>query len=111
MRVGTGGMWLALARQIVLAVELSKSRREQYQLDAHEEIFNAAVCNTKDAMVELVATLTSTLGMISYERAASSQAAGGGRRLLAKWRPPRSNSGARSFEVDTRSVAEATLLL
>ena len=45
--------------------------------------------------------------MIAYERP-SGEASARGRRLL---RAPRRQSRARSFEVDTRSVAEATLVL
>ena len=93
MRVGTGGVWLGLTRQVILIVELSAQRRKQYELDAHEEIFNAAVCNVKDALVESVATVTSVLGMLSYEL------------------QPATGVGARSAKTDPRFHARAVLVL
>lgn len=93
MRVGTGGVWLGLSRQIILIVELSAQRRKQYELDAHEEIFNAAVCNVKDAIVETVATATSVLGMLSYEL------------------QPAVGAGMRSAKTDTRFHARSVMVL
>ena len=93
VRVGTGGVWLGLSRQIILIVELSAQRRKQYELDAHEEIFNAAVCNVKDAVVETVATVTSVFGMLSYEL------------------QPATGAGARSAKTDPRFHARAVMVL
>ena len=93
VRVGTGGLWLALSRQVILIVELSKRRRKQYEVDFHQEIFNAAVCNTKDALVEVVATVASLFGMITYEM------------------HPGPGSGTRSSKLDTRFHAKSILVL
>ena len=93
LRVGSGGMWMALSRQIILIVELSHDRRKQYTVDAHEEIFNAAVCNTKDALVETIATITSTFGMVGYERVSTP------------------GKGTRSANMDTRWHARSVLVL
>lgn len=93
MRVGTGGVWLGISRTIILIVELSAQRRKVYELDAHEEVFNAAVCNVKDAVVETVATVTSVLGMLSYEL------------------QPAIGTGTRSAKTDPRFHARSVMVL
>ena len=95
VRVGIGGMWMALSRQIIMIVELSENRRLQYEISWPEEAFNAGVCNTKDALVETTATLTSILGAISHS---FEQKAG-------------QDVGARSSKIDTRYHARFVMVL
>jgi hypothetical protein len=63
-RITLGGLWQAIAQQIVLFVELSEARRAQYEIAWPEEAFVAAICQTKDVTVQLAATFTSLAGAI-----------------------------------------------
>jgi hypothetical protein len=62
VRVGLNGMWVALSRQIILIVELSESRRQEYEIDWPEEAFMSTMCASKDAIVESMATFTAVVG-------------------------------------------------
>lgn len=62
VRVALHGMWISVAHMIVIAVELSAARRDQYRLTFPQDIFMSYVCNAKDATVESVSVLTSIGG-------------------------------------------------
>jgi len=94
-RVSFGGMWLSLSRSIIVIVELSKGRRKQYELDWPQEAFNAALCNTKDGLVETIATVTSIAGFASW--------------VVDSETGP--DTGARSSKIDTRFHAHSVLVL
>lgn len=63
-RIAMGGLWQAIAQQIVLFVELSEARRTRYEIAWPEEAFVAATCQAKDVAVQLSATFTSLAGAI-----------------------------------------------
>lgn len=54
--------WIALARSIIIVVELSESRRRHYELDWMDESLMAFTCDAKDGVVEFVATFSSIVG-------------------------------------------------
>ena len=62
MRVGLHGTWVTLSRQIILIVELSESRRQEYEVAWPEQVFMSTICATKDAFVETMATFTAIVG-------------------------------------------------
>ena len=55
-------MWMALARQVILIVELSEQRRRQYEISWPEEAFVDAMCTYKDKIVEACGIVTSLFG-------------------------------------------------
>jgi len=63
-RVATQGAWNAIAQNIIVIVELSASRRDRYVISFPQETFTAAICNSKDAVVEISSLLTSFSGAI-----------------------------------------------
>lgn len=65
-RVAAHSTWIVLVRNIIMIVELTKSRREQYEIDFIDDVFMSSVCNVKDAITEGVATMTSIVGGIGY---------------------------------------------
>tara|TARA_B100001540_G_scaffold284144_1_gene276205 strand:- start:10377 stop:28151 length:17775 start_codon:yes stop_codon:yes gene_type:complete len=61
-RVGLHGGWLAAANMIVVTVELSEQRRQEYRITFPQEVFTSTMCNAKDTIVEGVSILTSVGG-------------------------------------------------
>lgn len=64
LRIGTHGAWNAMASMIIVSVELTASRRDEYRISWPQEIFMASACNVKDFTVETVAMLTSVSGAV-----------------------------------------------
>ena len=95
VRVGIGAVWLSLSRSIIIIVELSKKRRRQYEIDWPQELLTAAMCNTKDGLVEAIATATSIMGFSTWV-------------ADLKLNP---ETGSRSAKVDTRFHAHSILVL
>lgn len=58
----TRTLWMALARQVILIVELSEQRRRQYEISWPEEAFVDAMCTYKDKIVEACGIVTSLFG-------------------------------------------------
>lgn len=63
-RTTLGGVWQSIAQQIVMFVELSASRRQQYELAWPDEYFMTGICSTKDTTVHLSSIFTSLIGAI-----------------------------------------------
>ena len=94
VRLCAGGVWLGMSRTIILVVELSLERRKKFEIDTHEEIFNAGVCNLKDAFVETTTTVAAIFGLISYET-----------------QPVPGASGERGAKTDSRYHARAVIVM
>lgn len=67
-RISLGGLWQAIAQQVVMFVELSESRRKIYEVAWPEESFVALTCQAKDTSVQLSATFTSIVGAIGFAK-------------------------------------------
>lgn len=63
-RIAMQGTWNAIARNVIVFVELSAARRDKYVISFPQETITAHVCNSKDAIVEISSILTSLSGAI-----------------------------------------------
>lgn len=71
MQASMGVLWQSVAQNIVFIVEISESRRRNYELKFADEAVATAICTVKDANVQTAATLTSLIGALAsldYER-------------------------------------------
>ena len=64
-RIALRTLWKVVARSVILAVEISESRRNVYEVGWLDEQVMQMSCQAKDVIVESVATLTSIAGMVS----------------------------------------------
>lgn len=71
-RVSVRTLWKVVSRSIILAVEISESRRRVYEIGWLDEQFMEMSCQSKDVIIESVATLTSIVGMVSSISTATS---------------------------------------
>jgi hypothetical protein len=66
VRVLLQGLWGAIADNIVMIVELTHQRRQEYQIKWPEKLVRQEACTAKDTIVSVAATLTSVLGAFSH---------------------------------------------
>lgn len=67
-RVALQGAWVSISSNIIMIVELSAERRGRYEVKWQDEVFTAAVCNAKDVLTEITATVTSMVGGLDFVR-------------------------------------------
>ncbi len=66
VRILLQGLWGAIADNIIMIVELTHERRQEYQIKWPEKLVRQEACTAKDTIVSVAATLTSVLGAFSH---------------------------------------------
>ena len=66
MRVLLKGVWTVITDKIIMTVELTYSRRQEFEVKWPDTALRQQTCTAKDTVVSLAATLTSVVGAISH---------------------------------------------
>jgi hypothetical protein len=66
MRVLLKGVWTVITDKIIMTVELTYSRRQEFEVKWPDTALRQQTCTAKDNIVSMAATLTSVVGAISH---------------------------------------------